>query len=169
MTLREGINEQMIKIAADPMALFIGQQCGDQDFYGTLKGIPDNQRMEFPVAEEMQMGMAIGLAIKGFRVVCIYQRVDFLMRAMDQLVNHVDLMDEYSRGKFQANIMIRSTIGSHYPLNVGLQHNKDLIQLLKASVSFPVYEVIDPVMYSMAPKNSPVMFIERQDDYDQEV
>lgn len=168
-TFRNKINEKMIELSKDNNTIFIGQQVADQDFYGTLKYVPIHQRIEMPVAEEMQMGIAIGLALEGFRVVCIYQRVDFIMRAMDQLVNHLDIMKEYTRGKFISNIIIRSTIGSHFPMNVGLQHNKDLIELLKKSVSFPVIEVTHTDIYYNIPKDSPSMFIERQDDYDKEI
>lgn len=169
MTFREAINSKMIELSKDKNTIFIGQQVSDQDFYGTLKNVPMQQRIEMPVAEEMQMGISIGMALEGFRVVCIYQRVDFIMRAMDQLVNHLSIMKHYTRGKFISNIIIRSTIGSHFPLDVGLQHNKNLIGLLKQSVSFPVFEVTHPDVYYLIPRNSPSMFIERQDDYDKEV
>lgn len=169
MTFRESINKEMLRLAEDPKTIFIGQQVSDQDFYGTLKDVSQTQRIEMPVAEEMQMGIAIGMALKGFRVVCIYQRVDFIMRAMDQLVNHLDILNKYSRGKFNPNIIIRSTIGSTKPLDVGLQHNKDLLSLLQKSVHFPVYEVLYPEVYDMIPEQGPVMFIERQDDYDKNI
>ena len=54
-----------------------------------------------PIAEEMQMGISIGFALDGYIPVSIYPRMDFLILAMNQLVNHLDRFEEMSRGEFK--------------------------------------------------------------------
>ncbi len=124
----KAICEEMEKLANIPNSIFLGQQCFPENFYGTLEHVSYKQRIEMPVAEELQLGMSIGMAMSGYLPISIYQRMDFLPRACDQLVNHLDLISILSRNKFNPKIIIRTTIGSHFPLDVGLQHNKNLIE-----------------------------------------
>lgn len=142
------ITEKMHWFASNPKVIFLGQQVGVEDFYGTLKGIPEARRLEMPVAEELQLGMSIGMALEGYLPISIFQRIDFLPRACDQLVNHLDLIKELSDGKFNPKVIIRTTVGSTAPLDVGLQHNKDLCEgfskLLRNIKLYPV-KTIDEV------------------------
>ena len=55
----------------------------------TVKDIPD-QLVELPVAEEMQMGMSLGLALDGKVPISIFPRWNFLLCGMNQLVYHID-------------------------------------------------------------------------------
>ncbi len=138
----QAIKEEMEEFAKDPKVMFIGQQVASEDFYNTLKDIPMNRRTEMPVAEELQMGLSIGLAIEGYLPISIYQRMDFLPRACDQLVNHLDLINELSRGKFNPKVIIVSSVGTNTPFNVGLQHNKNLIDGFKYMLkNIPVYDL----------------------------
>jgi pyruvate/2-oxoglutarate/acetoin dehydrogenase E1 component len=128
---KSAIYEEMKKLARIPNSIFLGQQVAAEDFYGTLKDIPMDKRIELPVAEELQLGMSIGMALKGYLPISIYQRMDFLPRACDQLVNHLDLIEELSCGKFKPKVIIRTTVGSRHPLDTGLQHSKNLIDGFK--------------------------------------
>ena len=129
---KKAIHEGMLNFAKLPNSIFLGQQVGVTNFYSTLDGIPDEKRIELPVAEELQLGMSIGLAMQGYLPISIYQRMDFLPRACDQLVNHLDIMKEMSRGQFNPKVIIRTTIGSLDPLDTGLQHSKDLTEGFRA-------------------------------------
>ncbi len=124
MQYKECIKQEMDKLAKKRNSIFLGQQVAVNDFYGTLTDVPLKKRLEMPVAEELQMGMSIGMAISGYLPITIYQRMDFLPRAYDQMINHLDLLNEYSRGKFNPRVIIRTTVGSNNPLDVGMQHNK---------------------------------------------
>ena len=161
-----------MKILSDiPNTMFLGQQVASEDFYNTLKDIPMNKRTELPVMEEAQLGMCIGLALEGFLPISIYQRMDFLPRACDQLVNHLDLIPFLSRGKFHSKIIIRSTIGTNKPFDVGLQHNKDLIEGFKALLkTIPIYDVKTEedvkIAYNIArTQDTSIIIIERQELY----
>jgi len=170
MTYKDCLAREMIRLAEDPRVFFIGQQVADQDFYGTLKDIPLDRRIEMPVAEEMQMGISIGMALEGLCPVSIYQRMDFLPRAMDQMVNHLNIISRLSKGRFSPRVIIRTTIGAVRPLNPGLQHSKNLIKAVRAMVDFPVLDLksADDIAagYELARAGTDsIMLVERQDLY----
>ena len=170
MTYKEHLTREMNALARDPRVFFLGQQVADQDFYGTLKDISLDRRIEMPVAEEMQMGISIGMALEGLCPVSIYQRMDFLLRAMDQIVNHLNIIDRISRGKFHPKVIIRTTIGATEPLHPGLQHCKDLIKGFQAMVNFPVLDLKskkDIIAGYQLAREGPdsIMLVERQDMY----
>ena len=171
MTYREAIRNEMKQLSHEGYC-FIGQQVRDQDFYGTLKGVPLNKRIEFPVAEELQMGASIGMSMNKIKVVSIYQRIDFLMRAMDQLVNHLNLIEKLTNNRYNGSgIIIRTTIGSKIPMNAGCQHTQDLSAILKKSVNIQIVELqLNKQMIKSAFKiNTPIITIERQEWYDRKI
>lgn len=137
----QAICKEMLKLAKIKNSFFLGQQVGVTDFYGTLKNVSMSKRLEMPVAEELQLGMSIGLALQRYLPISIYQRMDFLPRCADQLVNHLDLIEELSRGIYKPKIIIRTTIGSTKPLDTGLQHMKDLTEGFQKLLHFPVIKV----------------------------
>lgn len=160
----------MTRLAKIPGAIFLGQQVKSENFYGTLQDVPMEKRIEMPVAEELQLGISIGMALEGYLPISIYQRMDFLPRACDQLVNHLDLISRLSRRKFNPKVIVRTTIGSNAPLNVGLQHNKDLSSGFMRLLHFPVIKVRTPrevrKAYALARTvRTPIMIIESQDLY----
>ena len=128
------IRENFESLAKIDNVKYIGQQTASESYYGFLKNVSLDKRMEFPIAEELQMSFCLGLSLEGFLPICIYQRMDFIPRAMDSLVNHLDIFSELSRGKFNPKMIIFTTIGSTKPLDVGLQHNKNLVKSLEASL-----------------------------------
>jgi pyruvate/2-oxoglutarate/acetoin dehydrogenase E1 component len=168
----QAIVEQMLKFAEDSKVIFLGQQVLSEDFYDTLTDIPVHCRREMPVAEEMQMGISIGMALEGYLPISIFQRMDFLPRAMDQIVNHLNLIPELSRGLFIPKVIIRTTIGTKKPLDVGLQHSGDLTELMKVACNFPVFsvktanEVNEAYNFARDSKNS-TLIIEHQELYNE--
>ena len=114
-------------LAQDPRTVFIGQavEVPGTAMSNTLKDIPIERRIELPVAEELQMGMTIGLALQGQIPVSIYPRWNFLLLAANQLVNHLDKLGVMSNGGFQPRVIIRTSIGSQRPLHPQFQHIGD--------------------------------------------
>ena len=136
----------------------------------TLNDISIDKRIEMPVAEELQMGMSIGLALNGFLPICIFQRMDFIPRAMDQIVNHLNIFEELSKGLHKPKVIIRTTIGTKYPFDVGLQHSKDLSELIKVACNFPVFKCenvtdIDNAYDFARLTDKSVLIIEKQELY----
>ena len=123
----QAMTDAMTMLAQDPRVVFMGQQVAypGHVVYETLKHIPEDRRLELPVAEEFQMGFATGLALAGFIPVSVYPRLDFLMLAMNQLVNHLDKLEEMSLGELKPKVIIRTMLGTTRPLNPGPQHSAD--------------------------------------------
>jgi pyruvate/2-oxoglutarate/acetoin dehydrogenase E1 component len=107
--------------------VFMGQGVGvpGTTMSATLKDVPQSKRLEMPVAENMQMGMAIGMALEGYLPVCIFPRWNFLLLAADQLVNHLDRLPLYSDGGYKPKVIIRTAVPSTKPFNPGPQHDDD--------------------------------------------
>ena len=114
-------------LAKDERVVFLGQNLlyPGGITIETMQTIPNDRKIEMPVAEELQLGMSIGLALEGYIPVSIFPRMDFLMRAMDQLVNHLDKIEEMSVGRFRPKVIIRTMIGARSPLYPGAQHSQD--------------------------------------------
>lgn len=120
----------MQMIAENPKAVFIGQGAGvaGTTMSTTFRNVPQKQRLEFPVAEELQMGTAIGMALGGFLPVCIFPRWNFILRAADQLINHLDRLPLYSDGGYKPKVIIRTAVPSTAPFNPGPQHDDDFTE-----------------------------------------
>lgn len=135
------IKEEVLKLSKLDNSIFLGQQTASEDYYGLLTDIDMKKRIEMPIAEEMQLGISIGLAMEGFLPISIYQRCDFLLRAMDQLVNHLDKTEILTNNIYKSKVIILTTIGSKEPLDSGPQHTQDLTEVFKLSVKFPVLKM----------------------------
>lgn len=100
--------------------LFIGQSVKypGNAIYKTLEGVPNEKKIELPVIEDCQLGMSIGLAMTGKKVISIFPRMDFLICAMNQLVNHLDKNLYELKGR----VIIRTCVGSTTPMHPGNQH-----------------------------------------------
>lgn len=155
MIYKDELKKTMKLLAQDSRVIFLGQNIiyGGNAIFDTLEGVPFNKRIELPVAEEMQLGVSIGLSLEGFLPVSIFPRMDFLVLAVNQLVNHLDKVEEMSHGEFKAKVIIRTMIGSTKPLNPGPQHtgdytdalrlmlkNIDVIKLTRAEDIVPAYK-----------------------------
>ena len=77
------------------------------------------------------MGMSTGLALMGYVPISCYPRFDFLLLAMNQLVNHLDKIRIMSDQQFKPKVIIRTSVGSKKPLNGGPQHTQDYTEQFK--------------------------------------
>ena len=103
-----------MNLLAENGYLFFGQNTryGGTSMYHTFKQLPDSQRIEVPVFENTQAGMAMGMALEGLKVCDIYPRMDFLIIALNSIINHLDKMEEMSKGQFEPKVIIRTCVGS---------------------------------------------------------
>lgn len=127
MSYKEEVIKAMELLARDPRTLFIGQTVlyPSGPVYGTLLTVPKEKKIEVPIFEDTQLGMCIGLSLVGYIPICIFPRFDFLICAMNQLVNHLDKIEEMSVGEFRPKVIVRVIIGATKPLYPGLQHCSD--------------------------------------------
>jgi len=132
MTYKETLSEIMTKLSKDDDYVFIGQQIvyRGNPMSTTLDEVPKEKMIEVPVMEETQMGMSLGLAMTGKRVITFYPRWDFLISAANQLINHVDKYESMSGEK--VHMIIRVGKGSDKPLDPGHQHKANYIEEFKS-------------------------------------
>lgn len=151
----EELKKSMNFLSKNKKTLFIGQAVAVSGtaMSNTLTDIDKNKLLELPVAEEMQMGITTGLALNGNIPVSIFPRWNFLLLAMNQLVNHLDKVHVMSNGNFKAKSIIRTGVGSERPLHPQHQHIGDfsdavskmcttieIIKLKEPEDIFPAYE-----------------------------
>jgi pyruvate/2-oxoglutarate/acetoin dehydrogenase E1 component len=149
------LKRSMDFLAQDRRTVFLGQAVAvaGTAMTNTLKDVPADRLIELPVAEEMQMGMTTGIALTGLVPVSIFPRWNFLLYAINQLVNHLDKVQVMSNGGYKAKAIIRTGIGSQRPLHPQYQHVGDfteaiqcmcttieVIRLEEPSHIFPAYE-----------------------------
>lgn len=122
----------MSMLAENERVIFVGQSVlYPGAMFDTLSHLPESRRLEFPVAEDLQVGFCTGLSLQGYLPVCCVPRMDFILRAMDQLVNHLDKLSAMSRGRFTPKVIIRTRVGSRRPLDAGPQHSQDHTEALR--------------------------------------
>ena len=117
----ERLKECIDWLAAKPDSIFIGQGL----FAGTklsaaFADVPKERKIEFPVAEDLQLGVSIGLSLEGFVPVSVFPRTNFLLCAMNQLANHLDVIRDYS--DYRPKVIVLTQAGLVTPLNPGPQH-----------------------------------------------
>ena len=132
------INKSMKMLSNNKRTIFIGQSVKypGSTIFESLKGIANKKKIELPVFEETQMGIAIGLALNGFLPISCYPRFDFLIIALNQLVNHADKINLLTNNQFNSKIIIRTLVGSTYPLDGGPQHTQDHTLALRKMLKF---------------------------------
>ena len=104
--------------------IFIGQavEVPGTAMSNTLKNIKKDKLVELPVAEEMQMGMTLGLAMDKNVPISIFPRWNFLLYGINQLVNHIDKFKIMAGSDIVPKLIIRTGIGSERPLHPQHQH-----------------------------------------------
>lgn len=145
----------MSLLAEHPKTMFIGQavEYEGTGLYESLKHLPENKRIELPVAEYLQSGIANGMAIEGMIPVSTYPRWNFLLMGADQIVNHLDKFITMSGGKCTPKVIIRVSVGSEKPIDPQCQHkgnfthafrsmlqNIEIIELMEPEDVVPAYE-----------------------------
>jgi pyruvate/2-oxoglutarate/acetoin dehydrogenase E1 component len=134
MRYADALKEAMNMLAENPQVIFLGQAvaCPGTAMSNTLVDVPADRRIELPVDEEMQMGMTNGLALAGKIPVSIFPRWNFLLLAINQIVNHLDKFSVMSNGGFRPKVIIRTGIGAERPLHPQHQHVGDYTDALRS-------------------------------------
>ncbi len=149
------LKRAMTFLSEDSRTIFMGQAVAvpGTAMSNTLTDVPRDRLLELPVAEEMQMGMATGMALAGMVPVSIFPRWNFLLCAISQLINHLDKIQVMSNNRFKTKAIIRTGIGSERPLHPQHQHVGDFTDAIRSMCStievirleepidiFPAYE-----------------------------
>ena len=126
MIYKTELIKAMKELSKDDRVRFIGYNttCGPR-MNKTLDGISKSKCIEMPVAENLIMGIAMGMSLAGYRPVVCIERSDFLLVCADAIVNHLDKLPQLSGGQFSFPVIIRVCVGSNSPLDPGSQHLQD--------------------------------------------
>lgn len=138
LSYRVELIKAMELLAADERVLCIGQNVifsGAIAVNETVKAFPLARKIELPVMENSQMGICIGLSLSGYLPLAIFPRMDFLIIAADQLVNHLDKIEQMSCGRFKPKVIIRTCVGAKTPLDAGPQHTQDYTAMLQTCLT----------------------------------
>lgn len=125
------LKKSMDWLGEKPDTIFIGQavEYAGTGMTNTLVNVPIEKKLELPVCEDMQTGIANGLALSGKVPISIYPRWNFLLLGVNQIVNHLDKMQEMS--DYKTKVIIRTSIGSERPLHPQHQHVGDFTDAFK--------------------------------------
>ncbi len=171
-TYQRALTIMMGKVCKYEGVMFLGQgiTTGER-IYHTMDRVPLEKCIEMPIAEDLMVGMAIGMALEGFKPIVIFQRMDFMTVAMDQIVNHLDKINKMSNGQFKLPITIRAIVGASN-FNAGLQHTQDFTSMLRIMLkNVPVVLLrtrseIGRYYHAVHSRAYPVILVEKRDYYD---
>jgi pyruvate/2-oxoglutarate/acetoin dehydrogenase E1 component len=131
MSYKDELIKAMGMLAEDDRTIFLGQEIITNGFYKTMSEVPEDKMIELPIMEDVQMGMSTGLSLMGFVPVSLYTRMDFFLLTMNQLVNHLDKIEDMSHGDFKPKVIIRTVVGEHVPMDCGPQHTQDFTEMIE--------------------------------------
>lgn len=175
MTYRHGLNLAMVKeMEKDPAVFVFGLDVPDHKrIFGSTAGLVEKFGVErcfgTPLSEDAMTGVALGAAISGLRPIHIHIRVDFLMLAMNQIVNMIATTRYISGGKLKVPLVIRAVIGRGW--GQAAQHSKSLhcffahIPGLKVVMPATPQDAYSLLRASIRDDN-PVIFLEHRWLYD---
>src|SRR5262245_63023047 len=116
-------------MARDPAVLVFGLDVDDpKAIQGTTRGLAEKygpgRVFGTPLSEEAMTGAAVGMALAGLRPIHVHIRMDFLMLAMNQLVNVAAKARYMYGGRVSVPMVVRAMIGKSW--GQGAQHSQGL-------------------------------------------
>lgn len=133
MSYDKKLIEAMEYLATKEDTIFIGQsmEYGGIAIANSFKNIPEDKKMEMPVAENLQLGISTGLALEGYVPISVFPRWNFLLLAADQLINHLDKLSLITDGSYKPKVIIRVAVGVRFPVDPQEQHVGDFTDAFK--------------------------------------
>lgn len=132
---------------------------------GLLEKFGPDRCFDTPLCEEAMTGFGLGAAINGMRPIHVHIRVDFLLLAMNQLVNMVSNYAYSTGGQVGVPMVIRAVVGRGW--GQGFQHSKSLHSYFSHIPGLKVVLPTTPrdakgLLTSAIRDNNPVVFIEHR-------
>lgn len=169
MTMIQAITDALrTELAKDPKTLIFGEDVGVNGGVfrateGLQKEFGEDRVFDTPLAESGIGGLAIGLALQGFRPIPEIQFFGFVFEVMDSIAGQMSRMRYRSGGRYHMPITIRSPFGGgvHTP-----ELHSDSLEGLMAQT--PGLKVVVPstpydakgLLLSAIRDNDPVVFLE---------
>lgn len=177
ISCRSAINEALHQEMERDNSVFIyGIDVADhKSIFGSTVGLLEkfgpHRVFSTPLSEEALLGFGLGAAINGLRPINVHIRVDFLLVAINQLVNMVAGYHYGSDGKLHVPLVIRAIIGKGW--GQSYQHSKSLQSFF---AHIPGLKVVMPttpadakgLLIAAIRDNNPVVVLEHRMLYDVE-
>ena len=165
--IREGTDQEM---EGDPSVVVFGLDVDDpKAIQGTTRGLVEKYGPErifgTPLSEEAMTGAAIGIALAGLRPVHVHIRMDFLMLAMNQLVNVAAKSRYMYGGQVHVPMVVRCMIGKSW--GQGAQHSQGLYSFfmhvpgLKVVAPTNLYDAKGCLIHAIR-DSDPVIYVEHR-------
>lgn len=175
MNCRQALNQGLhAALSSDPKVVLLGEDILDP-YGGAFKvtqGLssrwPDRV-FSTPISEAASTGVAIGLALAGFRPVLEIMFGDFLTLCVDQLTNHAAKFNGMYAGKVRVPMMVRTPMGGRR--GYGPTHSQSLetlllgvdgLRILSANEVLPLDTLLCETILGM---DGPVLLLENKAMY----
>jgi len=169
MTMVKAINNALeIKLNEDENIVIYGEDVGVEGGVfrvteGLQKKYGSERVFDSPLAESGIVGTALGMAVSGLRPVVELQFEGFTFPAFNQILSNVARIQNRSRGKYGAPMVIRFPYGGGVN---ALEHHSDSPEALFAHI--PGLKVVIPstphdakgLMITALESNDPIIFME---------
>jgi pyruvate/2-oxoglutarate/acetoin dehydrogenase E1 component len=106
--IQEAIREEMER---DDSVLYFGQNIATHEDDPFLKQFGGDRVRVTPISETAEIGMAVGAAIAGFRPVVELYMAEFMLVAMDQVVNEANRFHYMSKGQVRVPLVLKAGYG----------------------------------------------------------
>ncbi|MBI4191944.1 MAG: alpha-ketoacid dehydrogenase subunit beta [Betaproteobacteria bacterium] len=118
ITLVEAVNLALARAMADDSEVIVlGQDVGrDGGVFratlGLLEKFGPERVIDTPLAENLIVGMSIGMAVEGLKPVCEIQFAGFAYTTIDQILNHAGRMRHRTRSRLSCPLVLRTPCGA---------------------------------------------------------
>src|SRR5256885_16961702 len=92
-----------VEMARDDTVVFYGQDVAPSDDDAFVKAFGRDRVRVSPISETAEIGMAVGLALAGYRPVVELLMAEFMLVAMNQVVNEAPKLRYMSGGQGQGS------------------------------------------------------------------
>lgn len=170
--LRQALREEMLR---DPSVYVIGEEVGRFEgsykvTQGLFKEFGPRRVKEAPIAEEGFMGIGVGSAMLGLRPVVEIMTLNFILVAIDMVINHAAKVRYMFGGQLKVPMVIRTPGGSGKQLTA--QHSQSFEGWFANTPGLKVVAPSNPadakgLLKSAIRDDDPVLFLENLTIYNQ--
>jgi acetoin:2,6-dichlorophenolindophenol oxidoreductase subunit beta len=154
-----GIHQEMRR---DPSVLYFGQNMATTENHAYVAAYGHDRVRVTPISETAEIGMAIGAAMSGFRPVVELYLAEFMLVAMDQVINEAPRFRYMSGGQVKVPMVLKAGFG--FACGWAGQHTGSLTSLF---MGVPGLKVVVPstaadakgLMATAIRDDNPVVFL----------
>jgi acetoin:2,6-dichlorophenolindophenol oxidoreductase subunit beta len=170
LAINEAIHQAM---AADASVMLLGQGVKSPWYVGnTARGLLDtfgpNRVIDTPVSENAVTGAAVGAALAGMRPIVVHPRMDFMLYAMDPIINEAANWHYMSGGRISVPVVFWGIVNRGG--EQGAQHSQGIFSMF---CHVPGLKVVAPsravdakgLMMAAIRDDNPILFVDDRSLY----